>query len=82
MRRMHIREKCSIGEIARRLNLSRNTVRQRLKSVEMGEPKYPERCVVSVVHPYVVFGPFSCCSADFERTNPVNADHLVANQHQ
>jgi transposase len=53
IRRMHIREKLSIREIARRTNLSRNTVRQWLKSPEMSEPKYPERRVVSVVDPYV-----------------------------
>ncbi len=53
IRRMHIREKLSIREIARRTNLSRDTVRQWLKSAEMSEPKYPERCVVSVVDPYV-----------------------------
>ena len=53
IRRMHIREKLSIREIARRTNLSRNTVRQWLKSPEMSEPKYPERCVASVVDPYI-----------------------------
>ena len=53
VRRMHIREKLSIREIARRTNLSRNTVRQWLKSPEMSEPKYPERCIASVVYPYV-----------------------------
>jgi transposase len=52
IRRMHIREKLSIREIARRTNLSRNTVRQWLKSLEMSEPKYPKRRVVSVVDPY------------------------------
>jgi transposase len=50
---MYIREKLSIREIARRTNLSRNTVRQWLKSAEMSEPKYPKRHVVSVVDPYV-----------------------------
>ena len=53
IRRMYIREKLSIREIARRTNLSRNTIRQWLKSPEMSEPKYPERCVASVVDPYV-----------------------------
>ena len=47
IRRMYIREKLSIREIARRTNLSRNTVRQWLKSPEMGEPKYPERRIAS-----------------------------------
>lgn len=53
IRRMYIREKLSIREIARRTNLSRNTVRQWLKSAEVSEPKYPERRVGSVVDPYV-----------------------------
>lgn len=52
IRRMHIREKLSIREIARRTNLSRNTVRQWLKKPEMGEPKYSERQVSGVVDPY------------------------------
>lgn len=52
IRRMHIREKLTIREIATRTNLSRNTVRQWLKSPEMSKPKYPERCVVIVVDPY------------------------------
>lgn len=52
IRRMHIREKLSIREIARRTNLSRNTVRQWLKKPEMSEPKYPERQTSSVVDPY------------------------------
>ena len=54
IRRVHIRKKLSIREVARRITLSRNTVRQRLKSPEMSEPKYPERRVVSVVDPYAV----------------------------
>jgi transposase len=52
IRRRHIREKLSIRDIARRTNLSRNTIRQWLKSPEMSEPKYPERWVTSVVDPY------------------------------
>ena len=52
VRRMHIREKLSIREIARRTNLSRNTVKQWLKQPEMREPKYPPRQVSSVVDPY------------------------------
>ena len=52
VRRMHIREKLSIREIARRTNLSRNTVKQWLKQPEMREPKFPPRQVSSVVDPY------------------------------
>ena len=40
IRRMHIRDKLSIREIARRTNLSRNTVRQWLREPAMTEPKY------------------------------------------
>ena len=43
IRRMHIREKLSVREIPRRTNISRNTVRQWLKSPEISEPKYPQR---------------------------------------
>ena len=50
---MHIREQLSIREIAKRTNLSRNAIRQWLKSPDMSEPKYPERCIVSAVDPYV-----------------------------
>jgi hypothetical protein len=50
--RMHIRDKLSIREIGGCTNLSRNTVRQWLKSPEMSEPKYPERRIVSFVDPF------------------------------
>lgn len=53
IRRMHLREKLSIREIARRTNLSRNTIRQWLRQPEMTEPKYPERTTTSIVDPYV-----------------------------
>lgn len=52
IRRMYIREKLSIREIARQTHLSRNTVRQWLKHAEMREPKYATRQRVSVVDPY------------------------------
>lgn len=53
IRRMHIREKLSIREIARRTNLSRNTVRQWLRETDMVEPKYPSRQARSIVDPYI-----------------------------
>ena len=53
IRRMHICEKLSIREIARRTNLSRDTVRQRLQLPKMVGPRSPEVRVVSVVDPYV-----------------------------
>ncbi|MFJ2986217.1 helix-turn-helix domain-containing protein, partial [Collimonas sp. NPDC087041] len=52
IRRMYIREKLSIREIARRCNLSRNTVRQWLRDSEKIEPKYPERISRSIVDSY------------------------------
>lgn len=53
IRRMYLREKLSIREIARRTNLSRNTIRQWLRQPEMSAPKYPERTTTSIVDPYV-----------------------------
>ncbi len=53
IRRMHIRDKLSIREIARRTNLSRNTVRKWLKEGQMSEPQYPKRQGKSLVDPYV-----------------------------
>lgn len=53
IRRMYLREKLSIREIARRTNLSRNTIRQWLRQPEMTAPKYPERTSTSIVDPYV-----------------------------
>ena len=40
VRRMHLREKVSINEIARRTSLSRNTIRKWLKEPERSELKY------------------------------------------
>jgi transposase len=53
IRRLHLRDKLSIREIAKRTNLSRNTVRHWLRQPEMSEPKYPDRQSKSVVDPYV-----------------------------
>lgn len=53
IRRMYLREKLSIREIARRTNLSRNRIRQWLRQPEMTVPKYPERTATSIVDPYV-----------------------------
>ena len=53
IRRMHLRDKLSIREIARRTNLSRNTIRQWLRQPETVEPKYPFRATKSVVEPHV-----------------------------
>jgi transposase len=53
IRRMHLREQLSIREIAKRTNLSRNTVRQWLRQPAMLDPKYPSRPGVSIVDPYV-----------------------------
>ena len=52
IRRMHLRDKLSIREIARRTNLSRNTIRQWLRQPEAVEPKYPARPTKSVVEPH------------------------------
>jgi transcriptional regulator with XRE-family HTH domain len=46
IRRWHIRDQIPIREIARRLDISRNTVRRYLRS-EATEPTYAERRVVS-----------------------------------
>ena len=42
IRRWHVREGLSIREIARRTQLSRNTIRKYLNNGEL-EPKYPKR---------------------------------------
>ncbi len=52
IRRMYLREKLSIREIAKRTNLSRNTVRRWLKQPEMTEPQYPARVIAGIVDPY------------------------------
>ena len=52
IRRMHLRERLSLREIARRTGLSRNTLRHWLRQPEMTEPKYPVRQVPSVLDAY------------------------------
>lgn len=52
IRRLHLRDKLSIREIARRTNLSRNTIRHWLRQPDMTEPTYPIRQNKSVVDPY------------------------------
>lgn len=49
----HLRDKISIREIARRLDISRNTVRRYLRS-ETTEPSYSERRSVSGLDKYSV----------------------------
>ncbi|KVS08434.1 helix-turn-helix domain-containing protein [Burkholderia vietnamiensis] len=49
IRRMYFREKVPLREIARRMGLSRNTVRTWLKQPEAAKPKYPKRVSPSVV---------------------------------
>ena len=51
IRRWHLREGLSIREIARRTDLSRNTVRKYLANGEL-EPKYPKRHSPSKLDPY------------------------------
>lgn len=53
IRRLHLRDKLSIREIAKRTNLSRNTIRHWLRQPDMTEPKYPNRHNKSVVDPYI-----------------------------
>ncbi|WP_411910027.1 helix-turn-helix domain-containing protein [Herbaspirillum frisingense] len=43
IRRRYIRDRISIREIARRLDISRNTVRRYIRS-DVSEPAYPARC--------------------------------------
>jgi transposase len=52
IRRMHIRERLSVREIARRTGLSRNTIRNWLRQADVVEPKYAKRETVSVVDPW------------------------------
>jgi AcrR family transcriptional regulator len=51
IRRWHIRDQVPLREIARRLGISRNTVRRYLRS-EMTEPAYPERRTASAIDKY------------------------------
>lgn len=53
IRRMYFRDKLSIREIAKRTNLSRNTVTDWVKKEDMCEPKYPVRQVACLIDPYI-----------------------------
>jgi transcriptional regulator with XRE-family HTH domain len=53
IRRWHIRDQIPLREIARRLGISRNTVRRYLRS-ETTEPTYAERRIVSGLDKYSV----------------------------
>ena len=52
IRRMHIRDRLSVREIARRTGLSRNTIRRWLRQAGVVEPQYPKREMKSVVDPW------------------------------
>lgn len=52
IRRMHIRDKMPIREIARQTGLSRNTIREWLRQEEMKVPAYPSRTGPSKLDPY------------------------------
>ena len=51
IRRWHLRDKVPLREIAKRLGISRNTVRRYLRS-EITEPAYAERQSASAIDPY------------------------------
>ena len=51
IRRWHIRDQVPLREIARRLGISRNTVRRYLRA-EITEPSYPERQSPSAIDKY------------------------------
>ena len=51
IRRWHLRDKVPLREIAKRLGISRNTVRRYLRS-ETTEPAYAERQTTSAIDPY------------------------------
>ena len=51
IRRWHLRDKVPLREIAKRLGISRNTVRRYLRS-EITEPAYAERQTASAIDPY------------------------------
>jgi len=51
IRRWHIRDQVPLREIARRLGISRNTVRRYLRA-EITEPTYPERQSPSAIDKY------------------------------
>jgi transposase len=52
IRRMHIRDRLSLREIARQTGLSRNTIRTWLRQADVTEPKYPAREVRGIVDPF------------------------------
>jgi len=51
IRRWHLRDQVPLREIAKRLGISRNTVRRYLRS-EITEPAYAERQSASAIDPY------------------------------
>ena len=53
IRRWHLRDRVSIREVARRLGISRNTVRRHLRS-ETIEPAYPDRRTPSALDKYAL----------------------------
>ena len=53
IRRWHLRDQVPLREIARRLGISRNTIRRYLRS-ETTEPSYAERCSSSLLDKYSV----------------------------
>ena len=53
LRRMVLRDKLSMREAARRLGISRNTVKRYLDQSEMAQPHYPQRqSPVALIEPY------------------------------
>lgn len=52
IRRMHFREKQSLRAIAKQTGLSRNTIRDWLRQLDVTEPKYPARASPSILDPY------------------------------
>lgn len=52
IRRMHLRDRLSIREVARRTGLSRNTVREWLRKPQVVEPVYAKREIVTKLDPY------------------------------
>jgi transposase len=52
IRRMYFRDGLSLREITRRTGLSRNTIRQWLRQVDVVEPQYPKREARSIVDPW------------------------------
>ena len=52
IRRMHLRERLSIREIARKTGLARNTVREWLRQPQLVEPVYPKRAVITKLDAY------------------------------